>query len=67
MSDPLGLEREDNESWCPEHRSPYLLCGDTHPMNSEGPAGNYTSMIKRQGDGADVDGVSDPLVQEPKI
>lgn len=59
------LARIDNESWCEQHRAPYAICGDTHPMNSEGPAGCYTSMIRRAGDGADVDGTADPLVQEP--
>jgi hypothetical protein len=66
VNDHLGLERQDNEEWCDEHRAPYSLCGDTHPMNSPGPAGKYTSMIRRAGDGADVDGTADPLVQEPK-
>lgn len=38
-----------------------LVCD--HPWHQ--PPGNYTSIITREGDGADAGGQADPLVQEP--
>jgi hypothetical protein len=44
-----------------------MLCEDLHTGDAKAQetAANYTSMIRRDGLGADVDGKADPLVQEP--